>query len=157
MWWVIAQRSQSCDLAASSRKGNFSTDGDSETTTHRSSEVGRQTMYSHETFFAVPDTDESHPDLPGMAASLLQSTPRRVVVNCCVLFFQTRFGKLAFRVHSDAPTCRLKQASCQPPQADPDEIRLCRGQPRRFHVNTCLLYTSPSPRDRTRSRMPSSA
>jgi len=25
------------------------------------------------------------------------------------------------------------------------------------HVNTCLLYTSPSPRDRTRSRMPSSA
>ena len=24
-------------------------------------------------------------------------------------------------------------------------------------VNNCLLYTSPSPRDRTRSRMPSSA
>ena len=24
-------------------------------------------------------------------------------------------------------------------------------------VNICLLYTSPSPRDRTRSRMPSSA
>ena len=29
----------------------------------------------------------------------------------------------------------------------------------RFHVpvHLCLLYTSPSPRDRTRSRMPSSA
>ena len=27
----------------------------------------------------------------------------------------------------------------------------------RTHVYTCLLYTSPSPRDRTRSRMPSSA
>jgi len=26
-----------------------------------------------------------------------------------------------------------------------------------WHVYTCLLYTSPSPRDRTRSRMPSSA
>ena len=26
-----------------------------------------------------------------------------------------------------------------------------------FHGNACLLYTSPSPRDRTRSRMPSSA
>ena len=26
-----------------------------------------------------------------------------------------------------------------------------------FPVDTCLLYTSPSPRDRTRSRMPSSA
>ena len=25
------------------------------------------------------------------------------------------------------------------------------------HVNTCLLYTSPSPRDKTPSRMPSSA
>ena len=25
------------------------------------------------------------------------------------------------------------------------------------HPNFCLLYTSPSPRDRTRSRMPSSA
>ena len=25
------------------------------------------------------------------------------------------------------------------------------------HPNSCLLYTSPSPRDRTRSRMPSSA
>ena len=25
------------------------------------------------------------------------------------------------------------------------------------HIHTCLLYTSPSPRDRTRSRMPSSA
>ena len=26
-----------------------------------------------------------------------------------------------------------------------------------FNARTCLLYTSPSPRDRTRSRMPSSA
>ena len=25
------------------------------------------------------------------------------------------------------------------------------------HIGICLLYTSPSPRDRTRSRMPSSA
>ena len=25
------------------------------------------------------------------------------------------------------------------------------------HIRSCLLYTSPSPRDRTRSRMPSSA
>ena len=26
-----------------------------------------------------------------------------------------------------------------------------------IHISDCLLYTSPSPRDRTRSRMPSSA
>ena len=34
-----------------------------------------------------------------------------------------------------------------------------RGAPARIQVkvDTCLLYTSPSPRDRTRSRMPSSA
>ena len=30
-------------------------------------------------------------------------------------------------------------------------------EPRLFYVKSCLLYTSPSPRDRTRSRMPSSA
>ena len=29
------------------------------------------------------------------------------------------------------------------------------GDPKNFNI--CLLYTSPSPRDRTRSRMPSSA
>ena len=79
--------------SSSSRKGNFSADGDSETTTNRSSKVGRRTMYSRETFLAVPDTNVSHPDLPGLAASFLQSTPRRVVVNCCVVFFQTGFGK----------------------------------------------------------------
>ena len=32
-------------------------------------------------------------------------------------------------------------------------------RPDKYHafVRVCLLYTSPSPRDRTRSRMPSSA
>ena len=30
-------------------------------------------------------------------------------------------------------------------------------QLKREHISDCLLYTSPSPRDRTRSRMPSSA
>ena len=33
--------------------------------------------------------------------------------------------------------------------ADPEDMK--------SHLKTCLLYTSPSPRDRTRSRMPSSA
>ena len=31
------------------------------------------------------------------------------------------------------------------------------GRARMFYGYACLLYTSPSPRDRTRSRMPSSA
>ena len=30
-------------------------------------------------------------------------------------------------------------------------------EPDKDSLHTCLLYTSPSPRDRTRSRMPSSA
>ena len=37
-----------------------------------------------------------------------------------------------------------------------DEIQLC-SDPERGHIFTCLLYTSPSPRDKRQSRMPSSA
>ena len=33
----------------------------------------------------------------------------------------------------------------------------CGKKPEKINHNACLLYTSPSPRDRTRSRMPSSA
>ena len=38
-----------------------------------------------------------------------------------------------------------------------EAMRSPHGKPRRMKLHTCLLYTSPSPRDRTRSRMPSSA
>ena len=42
-----------------------------------------------------------------------------------------------------------------------DEQTILNTIKRKFPINqkidTCLLYTSPSPRDRTRSRMPSSA
>ena len=54
--------------------GKNTPQAESEKTTHRSSEVGRQTIYSRETVLVVPDTNVSHPDLPGLAASLLQST-----------------------------------------------------------------------------------
>ena len=37
------------------------------------------------------------------------------------------------------------------------DIRAALTSPARRASETCLLYTSPSPRDRTRSRMPSSA
>ena len=45
------------------------------------------------------------------------------------------------------------------PGCDPDLVRpLQRRIAKRYaQIMTCLLYTSPSPRDRTRSRMPSSA
>ena len=40
---------------------------------------------------------------------------------------------------------------------DEVEIGLLREVEVAEHIYDCLLYTSPSPRDRTRSRMPSSA
>ena len=41
----------------------------------------------------------------------------------------------------------------------PERIAIVAAQPAGlfYGIQTCLLYTSPSPRDRTRSRMPSSA
>ena len=38
-----------------------------------------------------------------------------------------------------------------------DDIRPSMEGRTKWRFHTCLLYTSPSPRDRTRSRMPSSA
>ena len=42
---------------------------------------------------------------------------------------------------------------------DPDAIGRIADliKPEAFYINACLLYTSPSPRDRQKSRMPSSA
>ena len=42
-------------------------------------------------------------------------------------------------------------------QAGGVQLKPNNGQPENALPYTCLLYTSPSPRDRTRSRMPSSA
>ena len=39
---------------------------------------------------------------------------------------------------------------------DPPSVLVCVNNEASIH-DACLLYTSPSPRDRTRSRMPSSA
>ena len=40
---------------------------------------------------------------------------------------------------------------------DKDPLELAESEEDIQTIVTCLLYTSPSPRDRTRSRMPSSA
>ena len=57
-------------------------------------------------------------------------------------------GKLIFIRHAYAPG-----------GGDPDnfDINDCTTQRNLSDSGSCLLYTSPSPRDRTRSRMPSSA
>ena len=43
------------------------------------------------------------------------------------------------------------------PTMEITDINACVAIAREHNIITCLLYTSPSPRDRTRSRMPSSA
>ena len=70
-----------------------------------------------------------------------------------------RFGKYGLTVH---PT-KTKLVRFFPPSTRKDRSRLPDDCPGTFdllgftHYWACLLYTSPSPRDRTRSRMPSSA
>ena len=52
---------------------------------------------------------------------------------------------------------RRDQAQNRRDQLDLYERNLELDEEKRAQENICLLYTSPSPRDRTRSRMPSSA
>ena len=64
-----------------------------------------------------------------------------------------------------ATTMQLPQQRADLQETRAEESKLVAGLPRSFGKYTiielvgkgCLLYTSPSPRDRTRSRMPSSA
>ena len=54
------------------------------------------------------------------------------------------------RIFASNPGCKLSASGL--------DVGLPAGQMGNSEVgHTCLLYTSPSPRDRTRSRMPSSA
>ena len=62
-------------------------------------------------------------------------------------------GREFFSLTQQSDGTSLLHAHCEIDDS-PDVIRdvTCA-----FETKTCLLYTSPSPRDRTRSRMPSSA
>src|SRR5665811_2436545 len=73
----------------------------------------------------------------------------------------------AYRIHTDVghrcigakANNRLVPLDYKLKNGDIVEIVTTKGEhgPSRDWMNVCLLYTSPSPRDRTRSRMPSSA
>ena len=64
---------------------------------------------------------------------------------------KTRLGDLmAQRDHHEAAILYYEQAIPEDAPAGPELVQ-------RLAKSLCLLYTSPSPRDRTRSRMPSSA
>ena len=63
----------------------------------------------------------------------------------------TRFGLPIV----EFPPMQIKQALTGHGHADKDEV--LEAVMRELNLETCLLYTSPSPRDRSLSRMPSSA
>ena len=51
----------------------------------------------------------------------------------------------------------VRVAACGTPMVYHDEYAYDSGKTKRHLCDICLLYTSPSPRDRQKSRMPSSA
>src|SRR5665811_547142 len=85
------------------------------------------------------------------------------------LYLRAALGDLEFAAPPDAALRReLEERWARDPGGVVDELRLLdparlarldASNPRRVirALEACLLYTSPSPRDRTRSRMPSSA
>ena len=56
-----------------------------------------------------------------------------------------------------APVLSQRLVANEPPPVWPDPEGTVRGQAVKPLYPSCLLYTSPSPRDRQKSRMPSSA
>ena len=50
----------------------------------------------------------------------------------------------------------IEEIGTYDPNLEPSAFKVDEEAAKRW-LNNCLLYTSPSPRDRTRSRMPSSA
>ena len=70
-----------------------------------------------------------------------------------------------FAVHDEAPNTQTTMISYEFEVVNPDHCRSAHIVPHHKLNNificatpeTCLLYTSPSPRDRQKSRMPSSA
>ena len=78
--------------------------------------------------------------------------PRRYSPNVFNKAVQRTVEARTERVHSTAPTMRDLGAKPGPSRKGSIPLRRI-DRP----IKSCLLYTSPSPRDRTRSRMPSSA
>ena len=79
-----------------------------------------------------------------------------------VLEFRERLDQQAALARAALATIAHEQAMVQPDSPSENLAALIPGRyavlmDRDGRIIACLLYTSPSPRDRTRSRMPSSA
>ena len=67
-----------------------------------------------------------------------------------------KFGKRSFE---KLETCHpsIQEVMIEAIKSGPDFTIICGHRNESDQNNACLLYTSPSPRDRQKSRMPSSA
>ena len=108
---------------------------------------------------------------PGITQNLLRINPRMMADKNLELMQKPQYKKLIVLKHCGPPRTvgknrelRKKQRElliqkCLPPELPPLAVEA--GQPNLpmqvVNQKTCLLYTSPSPRDRQKSRMPSSA
>ena len=93
------------------------------------------------------EADEMSQVHPGVLAALRQS-------GLCALMVPAEFGGAASRPDPLA-ICVVREA-LMATSSHADSLFALQGIGS-YAITLCLLYTSPSPRDRTRSRMPSSA
>ena len=71
---------------------------------------------------------------------------------------KTRYGDTAFFIQAPGDECYNKLKDCSRPNGEKQKIgELKLEKPIEVLFEGCLLYTSPSPRDKRQSRMPSSA
>ena len=101
----------------------------------------------------VPDEAISAMRERAVRAKHMESTTRRITLHPDDLAAADR---LPIRAISVIPTVNLDEATIVQRFGEPGE-RIVVSEKRTHLLYPCLLYTSPSPRDRTRSRMPSSA
>ena len=66
-------------------------------------------------------------------------------------------NRYTFLVHPQANKVEIKKAVEAAYGVSVEKVRTLNSGPERKLRYTCLLYTSPSPRDKRQSRMPSSA
>ena len=109
-------------------------------------------------------------DLAGMLKLPIKVTDKIELQRALHRFVEVAYSEESAEEHRDAfiDVANLRE-SCRQMNPAPDDKKAAEGNVRllaRYHrllttlrvrFSSCLLYTSPSPRDRTRSRMPSSA
>ena len=107
--------------------------------------INLETDWSAKDVLALADHVYSNRDIAASIASGSFGTDGMIVAPCAIKTLSAITNSYADSLIVRAADVVLK------------ECRRLVLVPRETPLHTCLLYTSPSPRDRTRSRMPSSA